>query len=140
MVMSWDDSLNTGIKSVDEQHMKLVETLENFICACEKNHADKDINKTLNFLEDYVVQHFKHEEDIQQEIGYPNYSIHKHAHEGFIEGFIELKADIDEEGVTDEIVHRLKDDLMKWVVNHVSTEDMRFGAYYRSLQNNEETT
>jgi hemerythrin len=130
--MSWDSSLSTGIDVVDFQHMQLVKSTEAFAEVCS-NGASKDyVNKTLNFLEDYVVEHFSTEETLQRSCDYPRFAQHKRCHDYFIKDFTEVKDKIDEQGYSMEVMNELSSFLIDWIIDHIAQEDLTFGKYYKA--------
>jgi hemerythrin-like metal-binding protein len=131
--MSWDKSLSTGIEEIDNQHMKLVETLEDFAEAYADQKGTEAINSILMFLESYVVKHFSTEQEMHALYNYPKKDRHKQSHDYLISDFSEIKDRIDEEGLTAEIVQYTYDFLMNWVIDHISVEDMEFAAFFKKL-------
>ena len=131
--MAWDPALNTGVEEIDKQHMTLVAELEKFSEAITAQEGSSVLNSTLGFLESYVIDHFATEEEMHRNTNYPDFQHHKQIHEELIQGLNELTGRIDEEGLTPEIANQTYRFLLNWAVEHISGEDMKFGAYYRSL-------
>jgi hemerythrin len=130
--MTWDNSLNTGIDTIDQQHKALVEHIVEFYDACEQQHGKDVIYSTLDFLESYVIKHFTYEEGLQETSQYPKRAIHKDLHRFYIEDMGELKNRIDEEGLSPEVMCETSKFLMEWLVDHISVADMEFAAYYKA--------
>ncbi|MBI3396124.1 MAG: hemerythrin family protein [Spirochaetia bacterium] len=78
---SWDHKLKTHNEQIDDDHVLLLQTsLELFRVIDE--HAQPDVvNKTLSLLQSYVNDHFKAEEALMMEAGYPGIEAHRREHE-----------------------------------------------------------
>ncbi len=66
-----------GIDSHHEELFHLVTTLDKAI----QKGDEEGVDSIILFLEDYVVTHFKEEEDIMLQHHYSGYAYHKQAHE-----------------------------------------------------------
>ncbi|MCL2352787.1 MAG: bacteriohemerythrin [Firmicutes bacterium] len=131
--MSWDPSLNTGIEEVDNQHMKLLETIERLAEVNSREDERDALESILVFLEGYVINHFATEEELHKVYDYPKRDLHKHLHDDLIKDMEDLKVRIDEEGLSPEVMKETNEFLMSWIINHISNSDMDFAGYYRSV-------
>lgn len=68
--MIWKKEYEIGVELVDKQHQELFKRLGNFIQTVrsdqEKSKKKAEIEKTLNFMGEYVVTHFDAEEALQK--------------------------------------------------------------------------
>ena len=79
-VISWNETLSTGIKPVDDDHQVLIELL-NRCQQLEDNLADRDkLNHILIELLEYTQHHFKREEAIMLACEYPGLNNHHQVH------------------------------------------------------------
>jgi len=85
--MVWDKTLETGIQKVDEQHKELFRRIE--LLTDTKNA--KRTYEMLEFLEEYVHVHFRDEEALQAQSGYPKAAQHSAYHAAFVETIRQLK-------------------------------------------------
>lgn len=60
---AWDDSLTTGVPSIDAQHRRLIGILGNVLDAMEHGRSRAEIGRVLEELDRYTAAHFSHEED-----------------------------------------------------------------------------
>lgn len=62
----WDDDLETGINSIDDQHRGLIEIINNILQLCFSNEKIDEnlIEETYENLSLYVEEHFKSEEQL----------------------------------------------------------------------------
>ena len=72
-----------GIVAIDHQHMALLDHINRLSAAV--NHAinETEIKEVIAFLEDYVQIHFKAEESLMDQSGYPFTAEHKRQHTVF---------------------------------------------------------
>lgn len=85
----WKKEFELGIKSIDDQHIKLLE-IGNRINELLINHDDGDDNydeifQVIEELKAYTVYHFNNEETLFEKYKYPEYEIHKKEHDAFIQ-------------------------------------------------------
>jgi len=79
-LIDWSDALSVGIKSIDDQHKKLI-VLLNALHDCDNTgKGNEQIKEILGELLAYTVSHFTYEENLFDKHGYPNTASHKEAH------------------------------------------------------------
>ena len=125
----WNDSLLIGVPEIDEQHKKLVETIDKLMDACSKGYGPVVIGGILNFAVNYTLEHFAAEEKAQEDSGYPGLAEHKQIHADFTSTVSMFVDDFKTNGPGDTIVETLQSALVDWVVNHISVEDKKVGDY-----------
>ncbi len=79
----WSDDFSVGVKLFDEQHKRLIVMLNKMInnpAAATKSETIFDI---LTDMTRYAQQHFKSEEALMIEHGYPHLEQHKNQHKAF---------------------------------------------------------
>ena len=59
----WDESLTTGVPSVDDQHRHLVGILAKVLDAMEQGCSRAEVGRVLDELDRYTAAHFSHEEE-----------------------------------------------------------------------------
>ena len=132
MDYSWDISLVTGHKIIDEQHMQLFATLVNLIEASSQGLGKDEIYKTLDFLGEYTVMHFKTEEELQIEYGYPGYSLHKQSHDEFKTTIYDLIHTLQKKGPKKKLINAVIQTVGDWLTTHIKGSDMEMAAYLKS--------
>ena len=65
--MQWDSALECGVEPVDSEHKELFKMVGNLMKESSKETAEE----TLDFLGNYVVNHFAHEEELMGQCSYP---------------------------------------------------------------------
>lgn len=125
----WKEQFALGIDVIDEQHKKLV----NYVTEARALIRDAEdgidcydeIEKVLLDLQDYTVEHFRDEEGLMTQYGYPGYDDHKIEHDQFVEKVQELlSSDIDFHQV--EVLEEVVAFLLDWVVSHILDSDSKY--------------
>lgn len=139
MYAVFDDTLITGNHTIDNQHRELIGRINDLLRICESGEEDKlQAIKMLNYLADYTEYHFKEEEMLQEEIGYPGLEEHRKKHEelrGVVQDLYEMLSD--QEGPTEEFVSQVEKNVVEWLYNHIKGFD-RSVAEYKFMKDNPE--
>lgn len=126
MVIIWNDNLITGIPLIDEQHKALFKTIEK-LDKCKENESI--FYEILAELKEYVLVHFKTEEEYMRYTGYSDYNHHKDSHDKFKKDFKKiLRAKSSEGSMMDsrqEVIVFIED----WLKHHYENEDVEMAAY-----------
>lgn len=132
MLLTWKDDLLVGNEKIDEQHKELFDMVNRLADASKTGKSKEEIGNLINFLGNYVVEHFSAEEAIQQSNGYPDFDAHKAKHEAFIKQFLDVKAKIEAEGINIKYIIQVNQIIADWLITHVSKVDKELGIYLRS--------
>jgi len=68
-ISTWDKSLETGNKMIDDQHRQLIRLVDDLYQA--KSKSDKETLILLARMHDFTVEHFISEELLMKEVNYP---------------------------------------------------------------------
>jgi len=120
-----------GIAKIDEQHRVLLNKVNDLIEMGPQAFSSEEIQKTLDLLGNYVIEHFADEEELQIQCGYPEYETHKKQHQDFIEELTKVKNKYPSEGITFQFVLNLMKMITTWALKHIADSDVAFGRYYR---------
>ncbi len=132
MTVEWKEALATGIKEIDDQHKELINIINQLLEACNQGKGKEEVGKVIKFLEDYVISHFKAEENIQLKYNYPDYAAHKAQHEHFIREFIKLKSQFDNHGVSSFFVVDINRAVVEWLIQHICKTDVVLGKFLKT--------
>jgi hemerythrin len=129
VLVPWSENYVTGIKVVDEQHMELVNLLNELYRACLTNEQRTDavFKEVMGRMVEYVRFHFSAELKILERINFPDYHEHKKQHDQLVVQILEA-AKAYHEGrryIANNFVHELKD----WVLGHIGVYDQAYAIY-----------
>ena len=127
--LHWSSDLDTGIESIDKQHQRIVDYVNELNSA--NSSGDMAItNRVLNELVDYTITHFAFEEELQEKAGYPFLKAHKRVHEIFAKRVAEFqKRAAAGENVAPEVLSMLK----IWLVNHIKGDDADYAPSVKAM-------
>ncbi|MEH6443651.1 MAG: bacteriohemerythrin, partial [Oceanospirillaceae bacterium] len=123
-IFPWNDSFNTGISEIDDQHKELVRLLNLLAKQIAFNFNILEIYDVFHKLADYTIYHFKTEEKIWDEY-LPNDPLnvnHKKTHQKLIDELEQLKKQLSTSPAI-EVVESLLPFLTRWLVSHIIGSD-----------------
>ncbi|HAK88780.1 MAG: hypothetical protein A2X55_05965 [Nitrospirae bacterium GWB2_47_37] len=125
--IKWNDAFSVNIKMIDDQHKNLFRLVNDLYSAWKEKKANDVIGGVLNGLLDYTDKHFKVEENLFKQYGYPETSSHMEAHRKLIEQALEVKRKFDRGDLTINIetMNFLKD----WLNNHILRVDKKYSRF-----------
>jgi len=119
----------TGVKKIDDQHRELVNKINAVLGLGMSSVTKEETEKTLNFLEEYILKHFRDEERIQQDCGYPKCEWHKKQHAILTEEIKKYKKEYLANGPSAKYTLELNNSLIQWLVRHIKVADLEIGNY-----------
>ncbi|MGM0369145.1 MAG: bacteriohemerythrin [Bacillota bacterium] len=128
----WKDKFSIGVDKLDQQHQKLFKQVNNLIAATQNNKGQEEIERVVDFLAQYTVEHFKTEEKIQQEHNYPDYEEHQEIHSNFVEQVSEAQEKIKQGTMKSADLVKMNKMVSRWLVNHVKGIDQELGRYIKT--------
>ena len=131
--IEWSDTYLLGITEIDNQHKKLLAVANELYEAASGSDEEYKLKmaKVLKSLTDYTVYHFSEEEKFMKKYGYPSVSLHKTAHDAFVN---EVQHQISKLGSGSR-----QDGLSfygfvaNWVLTHIAKADRVWAAYVKPL-------
>lgn len=136
MRAEFSENLITGNELIDSQHKELIDRINKLMDSCELGSGKVTAINTLDYLSDYTNTHFADEEQLQKDIGYPDYDKHKAQHETFKKTIAELHEMLqEEEGPTAVFVEKVEENVIKWFYTHIQGFD-RSVAEYKFMREN----
>ncbi|MCK8815779.1 bacteriohemerythrin [Natroniella sulfidigena] len=126
----WSSKYEIGIEKVDEQHRGIFEKANYLLEVYKKQQSGEEIGEVLDFLQEYIEQHFNDEEEIQRSYGYPEYEEHKKLHDAFKSTVGEV---ITEYKQSNNITSLMKLNKMAigWLLEHIKKEDQKLAQYIK---------
>lgn len=125
--IDWSKEFETGIETIDFQHRKLFNLINNLEEAVTNQGLDGAklvIEFTLDQLAEYTVYHFEQEERMMAEANYPDLENHKKMHQRLAARVVELKKKIEanQPGIEKELLSFLSD----WIKEHILHKDIDY--------------
>lgn len=122
--IEWSSALEIGHSAIDSQHKKLFD-----LAAALIQDADHQrVMRTLAALSEYVIVHFRDEEKMLAEVGYPGLAAHKQSHDAFRARLAKLYGSAS--GMTlDHIAAEVRQLINDWLANHILVADREYAAY-----------
>ena len=125
--VAWDDSLSVGIKSIDDDHKKLLTLMNNLQTAVYYPTGEAFERQALKELVDYTKYHFEREEKMMLDAEYVDFEAHKRQHEDMIAKVQSYckRYEQDPEGTIEEMTEFLK----TWLVEHIGGTDQKYSEH-----------
>ena len=121
--------LMTGVAEIDAQHEELFKRINSVSLVTSQNEMQAAIERELEFLGSYIVEHFEDEEELQRKYEYPEHNWHKTMHQWYVAEFNKLKQEYDANGATPEFSNLLDHSITNWIVKHIGNVDKGLGRY-----------
>ena len=118
---SWKEEYNVDIVSIDQQHQKLLENLNRLADVINKGECKEKVSEIFFALGYFAENYFTKEEMLFKNYKYPNFSVHKEAHNNFIKQIIKFQEDY--KTGADEVCLQLYSFIEKWFLNHILEYD-----------------
>ncbi len=127
----WSKQIETGVKEIDNQHIYLLNKINNFNKQISVNVSA--IEETIGYLEKYISDHFQIEEWLQRKYKYPDYEHHKKMHKIFIDNIHQLKTQLSSQESSLLLYSDLSQLINEWLVEHIGIEDMKLADYINTI-------
>lgn len=128
-VFDWDPAWDTGVPEIDLQHRELLRQMERMMAALVAGREAAETERTLLLLGDYIETHFRTEEVLMAESGYPGLATHRAVHDGMRERVMALVATYQRN--PGEVPGDVMDFLTSWLVDHITGDDLQMAAHLR---------
>ncbi len=132
---NWDSNFLTGLESVDNQHRRLVDLINQFSDLLSKNSiVFNDVESTYKEVSDYAHYHFQNEEALMLHEGIDPRHLeqHKDIHQDFLNEVILMHEGVSEENF-DSAMHLLEF-LINWLVYHILGCDQNMARQISAIQ------
>jgi hemerythrin-like metal-binding protein len=128
----WKEKLSIGVDKVDQQHQKLFKQVNNLIAATQNNKGQEEIERVVDFLAQYTIEHFETEEKIQQEHNYPDHEEHQEIHSNFVDQVSVAQEKIKQGTMGSADLVKMNKMVSRWLVNHVKGIDQELGRHIKN--------
>ncbi len=128
--LAWDPTLALGHPVVDAQHETLFRHVADFAAAVRRGEAAPELPELLAFITDYARIHFRYEEGLMREVGFPGLAEHQLEHVALTERLGGLVLALGAPPAPAE-VEALEAFLLAWLRGHVAGSDQRIAEHLR---------
>jgi hemerythrin len=132
MKSAWDPALATGVNLVDNEHKEIFRQAALLHQAMSEGKGREELAKIINFVDDYIVTHFSHEEKVMDQYRCPVAEMNKQAHTNFIVKFKALKTKFEAAGASTTLVLDIAKTINDWLVQHIKQIDSQLGTYTKN--------
>ena len=122
--IEWKPYYSVSEPSIDAQHQQIIRMINDLCQAIDRDDDRAVLRSVLDRLARYTATHFRHEEQILQEHGYPMLAEHKALHDEMQQRTIGLWSQIDQP-----TIHELLTFLKNWWLGHIQEEDKQYVPY-----------
>jgi hemerythrin len=126
-VFEWREQYSVHIQAMDNHHKKLFKNANNLFYAIEQGRAKTAIKTTLDFLVNYSDIHFKAEEELMEQYGFPDYETHRKKHVHLAEQVNDLQNRFQSDEI--KIDMTFIDFFKGWIINHILSEDRKYSMF-----------
>ncbi|QJB56093.1 bacteriohemerythrin [Pseudodesulfovibrio sp. zrk46] len=114
---------------MDDQHKRLIQLVNSLVSVIRAGVAEDLLGEICRELYDYTNYHFRDEESLMQEEGYPEFEAHCQLH---AEMTTTVKEYLDELEKGKQVSpNDVLEFLAKWLVKHILKQDMKFAAFVK---------
>lgn len=126
---NFDESLHVNNKLVDQEHKVLIDLINGLKDAVDQGNKSLVRDEILPGLIEYTKTHFFVEEEIMQAYNYPDYAVHKKAHDGFRQKIQSLQDTLGQGDM--EIPNSVMIFLKQWLSDHIMVIDKKLAKFLR---------
>ena len=126
--INWDETLSVKINSIDNEHKKLIELINDFYENVKNRSNNEIISNLIREMKEYTLYHFKTEERYMIQFNYDAYDDHKREHDLFVSKVADLEERFNNGKaiISFEITSFLKD----WLKEHIKGTDQKYIEFF----------
>jgi hemerythrin len=127
--ITWSNDFSVGNNDLDAQHLKIVNFINDLIDMPSFKNQAQALDCITKMLA-YSIEHLDYEEQLLQELGYPEADSHSFIHQFYVS---KVKNLLKSSFHNDEMFkHEILDFLKEWWTYHILEEDMKYKPFLQS--------
>lgn len=130
-IMEWSNEYSVGIKEIDQQHVSIINMINDLKHSIFKIGGIDTINTILKKMDDYAYYHFETEEKYMIQGNYKDYNYHKKEHEYFKNELVRFQK-LFHAGRANLTVYIISF-LSTWLKNHIIKTDKKYSQCFKDL-------
>jgi methyl-accepting chemotaxis protein len=123
-LISWDKKYMIGITSIDLQHKKLVEIINELYMGFGAADNSRILKRVIKQLIEYTEYHFGEEEKFFAQTEYPDMKEHLSQHRKFVKKMKQFAKEVEKGDISASF--DIIDYLKKWLLDHISKTDRKY--------------
>lgn len=134
-LFDWNEKFSVSDEKMDYQHKHFLNLLNKLNDAILQKNGSELVESAVNSIYSYAHFHFRDEEDILMECGYPDLGQHRRFHHYFVKQVLDLEESCREGSPIQlsGIVSFLRD----WFIDHITLEDKKYARYVKGYHADE---
>ncbi|HZV57616.1 MAG TPA: hemerythrin family protein [Sphingobium sp.] len=126
-IMEWDNSLDIGVRAMNDDHKEILDAMNRIFDATKAGRTGDEINRLVERLGQVCVRHFRDEEAYMASIGFPGLTNHSLVHRALLERYAGHAAEIKAAGgrADEAFFHFLR----HWLRSHIKGIDRKYGEH-----------
>jgi hemerythrin len=124
--MAWRPEFSVGVASLDAQHKRLIEIINELHDAMMQGAAPATLKQVLGHLADYTRTHFSSEENWMMQHGYGGLAAHRREHEELLRQVSGYQQAVAAGKLT--VSLQLMNFLKGWLKGHILESDMQYAV------------
>lgn len=131
--IDWNDMLSVGIDRMDDEHKELFRRINTLLVALLGPENQSDTTALIKAISDYASYHFADEQALMRAQGYPRCEQHTALHDSFMKEFASIEQELDSQGLSVQLVIRLQDKVVTWLLEHIAKVDRDYGDFMLAM-------
>ena len=124
----WTDKFSVGVAQLDAQHKTLIAMVNRLLSSPEVTTRSETISDLLSDMTDYARTHFRTEEELMRQHGYPMLDEQIAQHRSFRKKAVDFCTATTL--AIDEIPDTMLNYLREWLLEHILTVDMQYKPFF----------
>lgn len=124
--LNWDEGYSVGVRSLDEDHRQLFESVNGLIDEIGHGSRGAAIQEALDLILEDIVEHFDREEALLEKVGFPELQEHQADHYLLLRTVLRFKTELKYDRLDTAAAARF---LVAWVREHLVKQDLKFKPY-----------
>jgi hemerythrin len=134
-IIEWDNHYSVGIEKIDDQHRELLDMANNLCLGCRKEDGPAKVffQLTIHEVVNFLKYHFSTEEQILEDIRYPDIAAHKQQHDAFIKRIFDTVEQMEQSNIQ-HFTHQMRN----MIIIHMTLIDKKYATYTHILDRHAE--
>ena len=126
-LFQWKQTCSVGVQAMDDQHANIMDTMNELQLAMIRSHPQVSVDELLNRLIEFTRLHFRSEERLMEQHGFPGLAGHRDEHQRLLRQLQETVSELQHGKTVD--ISKLLFFLHSWFIDHVEGLDQQYGPW-----------